>query len=85
MKKRVILYPLATEKAIRMIEAENVITFTVARDATKQEIKKDVEEAYKVKVKKINTMITPAGMKRAFARLSADTPAIDIATQLGLI
>ena len=80
-----IKYPLATEKAIRLIEAENIITFVVERRATKQDIKKDIEGAYKVKVKKLNTTITPKGVKRAYARLAEDTPAIDIATQLGLI
>jgi large subunit ribosomal protein L23 len=85
IKATVIKYPLATEKAIRMIEAENIITFVVDRKAKKPQIKKEIEAAYKVKIMKVNTMITPKGKKRAFARLTADTPAMDIATQLGLI
>ncbi len=83
--EQLIKYPLATEKAIRMIEAENIITFVVERKATKQNIKKQIEQLYKVKVTKLNTTITPKGTKRAYARLAADTPALDIATQLGLI
>ncbi|PIN78303.1 50S ribosomal protein L23 [Candidatus Woesearchaeota archaeon CG10_big_fil_rev_8_21_14_0_10_34_8] len=85
IEKTTIKYPLATEKAIRMIEAQNIITFVVERTATKKEIKKQLEEAYKVKIKKLNTCITPDGKKRAYAKLGEDTPAIDIATQLGLI
>ncbi len=80
-----IRYPLATEKAIRMIESENTMTFEVERKAVKTDIKKQVEALYKVKVTKVNTMITPRGTKRAYVKLAMETPAIDVATQLGLI
>ncbi len=80
-----IKYPLATEKAIRMIESENTMTFEVERKAQKTDIKKQIEALYKVKVTKVNTMITPRGTKRAYVKLAMDTPAIDVATQLGLI
>ncbi len=83
--EQIIKFPLATEKAIRMIEAENIITFVVERKATKPDIKKHIEQLYKVKVTKLNTTITPKGTKRAYARLAVDTPALDVATQLGLI
>ncbi len=78
-------YPLATEKAIRMIESENTMTFEVERKASKEGIKKQVQELYKVKVQKVNTMITTRGTKRAYVKLAAETPALDVATQLGLI
>ncbi|MFA6888707.1 MAG: 50S ribosomal protein L23 [Candidatus Woesearchaeota archaeon] len=81
----IIQFPLATEKAIRMIESDNTMTFEVTRKAKKPEIKKAVEVLYKVKVAKVNTSITPQGKKRAYVRLTAETPAIDVATQLGLI
>ncbi|MEK6867249.1 MAG: 50S ribosomal protein L23 [Nanoarchaeota archaeon] len=80
-----IRYPLATEKAIRMIEAENTMTFEVERKAKKADIKKQVQELYKVKVEKVNTMITTRGTKRAYVKLAKETPALDVATQLGLI
>lgn len=83
--EQTIKFPLATEKAIRMIEAENTITFVVERTAKKPMIKKDIEKLYKVKVTKLNTTITPKGTKRAYARLAMETPALDVATQLGLI
>ena len=50
-----------------------------------KQIKKSIEEIFKVKVKKVNTFYTPKGEKRAYITLSIDTPAIDIATQLGLM
>ncbi|MFA4917375.1 MAG: 50S ribosomal protein L23 [Syntrophales bacterium] len=81
----IIKFPLATEKAIRMIESDNTITFEVIRRAKKTDIKKAVEMLYNVKVARVNTAITPQGTKRAYVRLTAETPAIDVATQLGLI
>ncbi len=80
-----IRYPLATEKAIRMIESENTMTFEVERKARKEDIKKQIEALYKVKITKVNTMITPRGTKRAYVKLAMENPAIDVATQLGLI
>lgn len=81
----IIKYPLATEKAIRLIESENIMTFIVDLKARKADIKKQVEDLYKVKITKVNTQITPKGTKKAYVKLTKDTPAIDVATQLGLI
>ncbi len=81
----IIKYPLATEKAIRMIESENTMTFVVERKARKPDIKKQVQELYKVKIAKVNTTITAKGTKKAYVTLTKETPAIDIATQLGII
>lgn len=86
MKNRtVILYPLANEKAVRLIESENKLIFMVERTADKKDIKKAVQTSFNVKVKKVNTLITPAGKKKAYVTLSKDTPALDVATQLGMM
>jgi len=81
----IIKHPLATEKAVRIMEAENKLIFVVDRKANKQEIKKEVEEMFKVKVLKVNTLITPEGKKRAYVKLDVSTPAIDVATSMGLM
>lgn len=81
----VVKHPLATEKAVRLMEAENKLIFIVDKKATKAEIKKAVEELFKVKVEKVNTLIDTKGRKKAYTKLSAETPAIDIATQMGII
>ena len=85
IKMEVFKYPLATEKAIRMIEADNVISFVVDRRATRSKIKIEIEKKFKVKVAAIRTLITPKGEKKAYVRLNKEFPAIDIATQLGLM
>lgn len=84
-KGNIINFPLSTEKSIRLMESENKLIFSVSMRAKKTEIKQSVEEMFKVKVLKVNTYITPNGEKRAYVRLSPETPAIDIVTQLGLM
>ena len=81
----VIKFPLSTEKSIRLLESENKLIFVVNRRARKPEIKKAIEEMFKAKVVKVNTFITPDGEKRAYVKFSDETPAIDIATNLGLM
>ena len=81
---KIIKYPLATEKAVRLMEAENKLLFVVSPNATKPDIKKAIEEMFKVKVIHVNTLITK-GKKRAYVKLHPDNPAIDIATQLGIM
>lgn len=81
----VIKYPLTTEKSVRVMEADNKLIFIVARDAKKTAIKNAVETLFKVKVTKVNTTILPSGEKKAYVKLSPETPAMDVATQLGLI
>jgi large subunit ribosomal protein L23 len=82
---KVIKYPLSTEKSIRLMESENKLIFVVDKKATKSDVKKAVENVFKVKVVKVSTFVSPKGLKKAYVRFSAETPAIDIATQLGLI
>lgn len=59
----IIIAPVITEKAAIQAEA-NVYTFKVAAEANKIEIKKAIEEAFGVKVVKINTANTKAKNKR---------------------
>jgi large subunit ribosomal protein L23 len=81
----IILYPLSTEKTIRLMEAENKLIFIVGLESTKDQIKKAIEQEFKVKVKSVTTQIDPKGRKRAYIRFSEENPAIDVATKLGLM
>jgi large subunit ribosomal protein L23 len=78
------LKPIATEKAIMKVETENIITFLVDQKDTKQEIKKEVEDLFKVKVEKIRTQIRN-NRKIAYVKLNKKDLAIDLATKLGLM
>lgn len=76
--------PLTTEKAVMMIERENIITFQTQREKTKEEIKEKIEKLFEVKIEKIRTLIRN-GKKIAYVKLKKEFPAIDVATKLGLI
>jgi LSU ribosomal protein L23P len=60
---------LATEKAIRLLESQNTLTVIVDKNATKPQIKKEIENMFNVKVEKVNTLITPLGEKKAYVKL----------------
>ena len=76
--------PIATEKAVMQIEKENMLTFEVDKRKTKDEIKKEIEEMFKVKIDSINTLIHK-NKKIVHIKLNSKNPAIDVATKLGLI
>ncbi len=78
------LTPSSTEKSVMMIERENVISFTTNKEATKQDIKKEVENIFNVKVEKVRTLIRN-NKKYAYIKLNKKFPAIDVATKLGII
>ena len=81
----IIKHPVTTEKAVRLMQTENRLTFIVDRKATKEEIKKALEELLKVKIDKINSLITSSGNKKVYIKLSKENPAIDVATKLGFM
>jgi large subunit ribosomal protein L23 len=81
----VIVYPLMTESASLMVEKENKLVFVVSLKAGKNDIKRAVEELYEVKVKGVNTLITPQGEKKAFVQLQPEYKAADVAIKLGIL
>jgi len=82
---QIVKNPLSTEKSIKLMEAENKLIFEVDKKATKEAIKNEIETFFKVKIVGVTTRIGPDAKKRAYVRFSNETPAIDIATRLGLI
>lgn len=59
-----IIAPVITEKSTKLSESNQVV-FRVPGSATKPQIKKAVEELFKVKVKSVNTLVTK-GKKKLF-------------------
>jgi large subunit ribosomal protein L23 len=78
------LKPLVTEKAVMMIESQNVLTFLTEKEITKPEIKTEIESLFKVKVDSVKTQIR-GNKKHIYVKLKKEFPAIDVATKLGLI
>ncbi|MEM4647748.1 MAG: 50S ribosomal protein L23 [Candidatus Pacearchaeota archaeon] len=77
--------PIISEKALKLVETENKILFEVAREANKQQIKKEFEEIFNVKVEKVNTLINSKGKKIAYIKLKPEYKASEIASKIGLI
>lgn len=67
----IIIAPVITEKSMSGI-ADKKYTFKVAKDANKIEIAKAVEEIFKVKVAKVNTM-SVRGQARRMGRYEGYT------------
>lgn len=63
----VIIGPYLTEKGATMKEKENKVLFRVSRNANKIEIKKAVEDIFKVKVDRVST-ISCKGKKKRMGR-----------------
>ena len=76
--------PIMTEKAVMMIEAANTLTFSTSVRDTKEEIKKELEEIFDMKIEKIRTLIKD-NKKYVYVKLKGDVLAIDVATKLGLM
>jgi large subunit ribosomal protein L23 len=81
----IIKHPLSTEKSIRLMESENKMVFIVDTKASKDEIKKELETRFNIKIIKVNTLNDFKGRKKAYVKFSDETPAIDLATKLGLM
>ena len=79
-----IIKPITSEKAVKMVEIDNTLLFEAPRQARKPEIKKEIEKIFSVKVEKIRTHIL-LNKKYAYVKLNKSNPAIDVATRLGMI
>lgn len=75
---------VVTEKAVMMIESQNVLTFEVSTKMNKSEIKKEIESVFGVKVESVRTLIR-GNKKYAYIKLNKKDLAIDVATKLGII
>nr|QNT35587.1 50S ribosomal protein L23 [uncultured Methanosarcinales archaeon] len=79
-----IKYPFITEKATIQLEEENKLQLVVDINATKNRIRKEIEEIYGFEVARVRTMITPKGKKKAIVAFTEGDAANEIATRLGL-
>ncbi|KAL1616223.1 putative 60s ribosomal protein l25 [Diplodia seriata] len=83
---KVIIHPLNTESAMKKIEENNTLVFIVDVKSNKRQIKESLKKLYDIETIKVNTLIRPDGKKKAFARLTPDVDALDIAaTKLQIV
>ncbi|KAG5186110.1 ribosomal protein L23/L15e core domain-containing protein [Tribonema minus] len=84
-KFRIIKYPLTTESAMKKIEDNNTLVFIVDVKANKRQIKAAVRALYEISCQKVNTLIRPDGLKKAYVRLTQDYDALEVANKIGII
>ena len=60
----IIIRPIITEKSMKLMDAENKITFEVAKGSNKTEVKQAVESIFNVKVEKVNMVNCKPKTKR---------------------
>lgn len=61
----IILRPVITEKTMKLYNEENKVTFEVAKNTNKVEVRKAVEDLFKVGVTNVNISNTKAKTKRS--------------------
>lgn len=62
--RQIVLRPLVTEKATTLKDAHNQVTFQVALDANKVQVRHAVEAIFKVKVTGVRTQVVFGKLKR---------------------
>jgi len=80
----IIKHPFITEKATIQMGAENKLQFLVDIDATKEQIRNEIERLYDVTVIDVRTMMTTKGRKKAIVTLSPEDSAEEVASRLGI-
>merc|ERR1712046_290111 len=69
---QILKFPLTTESAMKKIEDNNTLVFIVDTRANKRQITEAVRRMYEIKTAKVNTLIRPDGLKKAYVRLTTD-------------
>jgi ribosomal protein uL23 len=82
---KVLKYPYLTEKSMMLVERANTVVFVVDIKADKNQVKREFEKIFEVKVEKVNTEITADGLKKAFIKLRPEFKAGDVAVKLGVV
>lgn len=65
---QVIIRPLLTEKTTLLKDLENKVVFQIAPGANRIEVKRAVEDAFKVKVEKVRILNKKPTMRKRFGK-----------------
>ena len=74
-----------TEKAMMTLEKENKLQFLVEKDATKKQIKREIEKTFEQEVRGISTVMTMHGEKKAIISFANEKAAEEILSRLGIM
>jgi large subunit ribosomal protein L23 len=78
-------YPFVTEKAMVLLENQSKLQFLVGRQATKIQIKREIEKAFGQNVKSVRTLMTMHGEKKAIVSFENEKAAEEILSRLGIM
>jgi large subunit ribosomal protein L23 len=78
-------YPFVTEKAMVQLESQNKLQFLVSRDATKAQIKREIEKEFEQKVADVRTLMNTHGEKKAIVSFENEKAAEEILSRLGIM
>jgi len=81
----ILKHPFVTEKATMMLEGESKLQFIVERDATKQDIKRELASVFEQEVTEVRTMMTMKGEKKAIVKFADAKAAEEILSRLGIM
>ncbi len=78
------LKPVTTEKAVKLLDGENTLVFKTGLKTGRDQIKREIEKLFNVKVHTVRTLIRN-NIKTAYVKLDKKNPAVDVAAKLGMI
>ncbi|MEN6609603.1 MAG: 50S ribosomal protein L23 [Methanoregulaceae archaeon] len=81
----ILKYPFVTEKAMMMLENQSKLQFLVSRDATKTQIKREIEKTFDQKVTHVQTLMNMHGEKKAIVSFENEKAAEEILSRLGIM
>jgi len=81
----VLKHPFVTEKATMMLENESKLQFLVRNEATKDDIKRELEKTFEKEVTAVRTLMTMKGTKKAIVSFADAKAAEEILSRLGIM
>jgi large subunit ribosomal protein L23 len=78
-------YPFVTEKAMVLLENQSKLQFLVTREATKDDIKREIEKSFGQKVRSVRTLMNMHGQKKAIVSFENNKAAEEILSRLGIM
>jgi large subunit ribosomal protein L23 len=81
----ILKYPFVTEKAMMMLENQSKLQFLVRKDATKTQIKREIEKTFDQKVTDVRTIMNTHGEKKAIVSFENEKAAEEILSRLGIM
>ena len=78
-------YPFVTEKAMVLLENQSKLQFLVTNEATKDDIKREIEKAFGQKVSSVRTLMNMHGQKKAIVSFENEKAAEEILSRLGIM